>query len=415
MESAPKISQDNTEKPKDTLWDKVKRGVKIGAIATVGFTTPLSNQETPEIHFPPENKLEWSNSELEGDDDLEKIATYFAHKTKEEEMSILEENIISNEEYLQDIDKKLNSNSISSEEREEFEWEKKYVTQSIENIKKELGAWYSDKKEVKDSVFSELVKDKIRRIEAFIEDYDEGRNWVLENLKNPEYKKRLENEYRSDPNFYSENRKKELKNLTEFLFSERKKQAQDSDYKLSLDIDASYSKGSQEEHSHGSIGAFYSTKENDVVFPVEKDNFYSRVQISIHEYAHKITEGNLKMSNKSLELFSEAFDTASVASNINKLNPETFLEDIYYYSDPTEMYARKKVFDYDLERFGIKKYEEKFTKEHYQKALKILREQRLSPGGEQFMYMIKPKMMEKVMNEIAENKLAIQEDNQNLA
>ncbi len=35
--------------------------------------------------------------------------------------------------------------------QEEFEWEKKYVTQSIENIKKELGAWYSDKKEVKDS------------------------------------------------------------------------------------------------------------------------------------------------------------------------------------------------------------------------------------------------------------------------
>ncbi len=70
------------------------------------------------------------------------------------------------------------------------------------------------------------------------------------------------------------------------------------------------------------------------------------------------------------------------------------------------MYARKKVFDYDLQELGIKEYGEKFTIEQYIEVLRSLNnpDKGWHKGSIEFMNMIKPKYMEQIMNTIAENK-----------
>ncbi len=121
MENAPKISQDNTEKPKDSIADKLKRWAKIGAIATVGFL-PL---EDAQAGGAPTNNKDKTEREAKIDsliNEIKKIGTKSkseiknarediknAHKNYDEQKEWLKD-VIGSEEYKERMLKELDSN-----------------------------------------------------------------------------------------------------------------------------------------------------------------------------------------------------------------------------------------------------------------------------------------------------------------
>lgn len=125
---------------------------------------------------------------------------------------------------------------------------------------------------------------------------------------------------------------------------------------------------------------------------------YEGPTIGIHEFEHQITYGDFYLSDYAKNLYKSAFDSSSV-SNFMILKNRT---SINYYSDPTELDAEKKQLEFELDRLGIKKYEEEFTMVHYKKILYgITRGLFISGGAVSFIKHIKHSCIIKIMNTIA--------------
>jgi hypothetical protein len=126
---------------------------------------------------------------------------------------------------------------------------------------------------------------------------------------------------------------------------------------------------------------------------------YQDMPLAIHEIGHAITDGVDLMSDKAKKLYKDSFKE-------DKLNQQ-FSD---YMSSPTELDARKKVFEYELEKNGIWKYGEIFTKEHLEKALKLSKEGKLSGDSNLFLDYIKHEKIPDIMNTIASNQKVTSSD-----
>ena len=218
---------------------------------------------------------------------------------------------------------------------------------------------------------------------------------MLDNIDNPEYFERLKKEGSKDlPNLSFEDVKKYVEKWQAYRFL----QVRDDNFVISKDIQKSYESSGGDSTMY--VGGFYRPTNQKVYFPLNQDSL-SSIELAIHEYTHKVTKANYYIPLNSIKLFIEAFDSSSVIANYGTIKELSGRKSLEYLSDPTEMYARKKVFEYDLERLGVKKYGEEFTKEHYLKVLELKRKRQLSGGSCEFILSIKPEMMERVMNEIA--------------
>jgi regulator of sigma D len=71
-----------------------------------------------------------------------------------------------------------------------------------------------------------------------------------------------------------------------------------------------------------------------------------------------------------------------------------------YFSDPTELDARKKVLEYEMEVMGIKKYGEQFTKYDLQELMKNY--DHLSRNSQEFLDHIDQGYFITIMNTIAD-------------
>jgi len=89
---------------------------------------------------------------------------------------------------------------------------------------------------------------------------------------------------------------------------------------------------------------------------------------------------------------------------------ETFEDLTKYFSNISEMYARKKNLEMEMETLGIKKYGQKFTPEHIVILNEFKKQNKLSDSAKHFLEIIKPEYLEIIFNEIAENNLT-PEDN----
>ncbi|MEK7088791.1 MAG: hypothetical protein AAB913_01530 [Patescibacteria group bacterium] len=383
----------------------------LSALSLMGSKTEAQTfQDRLERFFYPKlENVEYEADELKSDPDLKKkIALYLAEQTFSQKETIrkdLEESVGSMDKMLEIIKEELKyrqenrGNPLYFKELstpkilEHKKWSeecKKKKQDDIEVVKN-----WEQSKNVPDS----LVNEKIKNIENNILLYDTGRKWVLDNLKNPEYIQRLKKEMDSDDldlttEDWSEHVQDELLSRTD--------QIADSNFIVSRNIKESV-------NGTKNLFAFYQTFGNNVYLPANSfSDSFRNVSLAIHEFSHKVTKANEHISSKVISLFEEAFDSVSVAKYLS--SPDNFLDRVVYLSDPTEMYARKKVFEYDLERLGIKKYGEKFTIDHYKKVLELQKnlplDQGFSGNSDQFLLIIKPEMMEKVMNEIAENEVA---------
>ena len=344
-----------------------------------------------------EDNKEWTRKEVKNDK-LNEIKNALLLKNLERrkndeifDISFANQSI---NDYSQEYENRLKTGKISSftmdktedipKEIEELRTYMKSAQKVIENINS-----YPQKR---DSNLDDIAKKTKEQILNTISHYDKGREWLLKNIETPTYKDRLSIE---------------LKNSPDKILQGRITEVNDSDYIVSNNIE----KSDKDKGGNGLAEAFYDENTNKTFFPMDQADSMEAIDDAIHEYSHKMTEANKKMSLFSINLFSQAFDSLSTVANfIEKPTKKDTLEKLSYYSDPTEMYARKKVFDYDLERLGIKKYNEKFTYQHYIKALNAQQKGKLMSGSKDFLKIIKPKMIIKIMNEIAENKIPNQNE-----
>ncbi len=302
MEGAPEIPQDNTEKPKTSIADKLKRWAKIGAIATVGFL-PLEDTQAGGAPTNDKDKIE--------------------RETK--------------------IDSLLNEiKSIGTKTKSEI----KNAHEDIKNAYK---------------------------------NYDEQKEWLKDVIGSKEYKERMLKELDSN------------EKAADAYIELRKENLNDNDYNLTY--------GSTIEP--GVVGQY---NHDDKVVHLVTNPPKGREASGIHEFTHDITDGGVSISPKAADLLTKSFNFELVKEKLGE-NTAKYLE------NAEERDPRKKVLEYDLEKLGVKKYGEEFTQQHYEKAVELMKEGKLSANSVEFIVTTKPEFFLQIMNEIAENpKISSAED-----
>jgi hypothetical protein len=386
----------------------VLAGVLAGKIAGEELKKPqyqkkdLDNISENKTENKKESQNEWNRNDLESNEEInKKVTRAFAIEELKQEFvfwqEVLDDINKENLEYRQELEyRKINNKPFSFkdistehiiEEIKRNEDNKSFIMDGLKSTAKEL--------KVSEEILTQLEKTKLEEIKRIIYLYDIGRQWVLNNIEDPKYQERLEKEFSDEDKTNGD-----LASFIKNNYENRTKEAFDKNFILSKDVAESY-KSTEGEEAYLGVEAFYNPRDKKTYFPLENDSIQA-VMLALHEYAHKVTEANRNLSPKAIKLFSEAFDTLSVAANFKIKNNQDSLEIFNYFSDPTEMYVRKKVFEYDLERLGVKKYGELFTKEHLLKAAVLRRNGKLSNDSQEFLIIIRPEMLIKVMNEIAD-------------
>lgn len=134
-------------------------------------------------------------------------------------------------------------------------------------------------------------------------------------------------------------------------------------------------------------------------------NDENKEEAATHELVgHKATFAEYGMSQKAKDLFKEAVISEKdflLSSLVGR-----YWDGYKYITNPTEIYARKKVLELEMEKLNIKKYGEPFIKDiHLPILIKLRDEKKLSESAIEFLEAIKPEYLEIIFNEIAENNL----------
>jgi hypothetical protein len=114
-----------------------------------------------------------------------------------------------------------------------------------------------------------------------------------------------------------------------------------------------------------------------------------------HEIGHSITKGNEGLSSVALNLYKKALNMEGVRKLVNA----EFGVD--YYSDPTEIDARRMGFIYEFQKLTDWRYGQPFTTERVKQAKTLLEEGKLDDGAD-FLKIIDENHLTEVMDTLAE-------------
>ncbi|MEI8130769.1 MAG: hypothetical protein WCG55_04685 [bacterium] len=143
--------------------------------------------------------------------------------------------------------------------------------------------------------------------------------------------------------------------------------------------------------------------------------------MSIEELEHLLTLGNFEMTDSAIHAYKNAYigtenfkklyesDDYFKKYTDGKLDPYSDVE--VYLSEPTEMDARKKILESEMERLGIKKISDPMDSSHYDMLMRILKEDDsrfqhdriLSNGCREILKITTEDGLIHVMNEVALN------------
>jgi hypothetical protein len=140
-------------------------------------------------------------------------------------------------------------------------------------------------------------------------------------------------------------------------------------------------------------------------------NVYNRVkgeefkESMKHELLHASTRANWNIPENTKQKLTDSFEAGMFMKKTKELA---------YFSMPTERLVRKQLLDRDLEKYGVKKYGEEFTEEHYKKMMILKQLDLLGNGANQFIETTKSDFdtYKTLFDEIADN--SILEDNKEL-
>lgn len=349
MPSVP--SQEKSQK--NSLKNKIKRYAKIGLVSALGLSTSGSPAEYDNAEI--KKAHEWKTNEIRVG--THKLLSYNEWQTSdkgEKYASTLREIIADAEKY---------KNSLISQVAD-------LIDPDIENhprIKEEIadieGKIVKCKEDLKDPTMASYL-DYVKTYVPAYNEIDKQKEWLKKIISSPEYRERLEGEY-GNPGSAREELAKRLENIekTDYEFTEGWT-------------------------SEGAAGKWDPSAGRITIGTANaKDG-----STGIHEYTHASTYGNKGISELAKTLYGMAFDGS-------RLELE---DDPAYLSRITEQDARKKEFEHDLEKLGVKKYGEIFTDEHYKKILELQKEGKLGMGSEEFLRTTKPKFIGPIMNIIAD-------------
>jgi hypothetical protein len=401
-----------TESYKDEISKLLK--IKIDPVKFIEESSKkrfdfLSTPEGQSVYL--EDLQKSKERRLESVKDLEFLIKRYSEKIKSEEsLPEIERNIDyikQQKEYLADnqsseehnrkqiekLDLEINQISIGTWQpsmetiKKEYEDEVKQATDPESGgVDEKLKSIFEDIKESVEQAKAGAVKNK----QSF-EEYDKQLEWVNRIIQSPEYMQRAF----------------QYEGLTIDDILSRKENINKKDYNLT---------NSRFEDPN------YNPATKEVIFQQVGDDLEKTKYTGIHEFTHQSTDGNEKMSQYAKDLYQKAFtgdnlsptekqrqDMFNFEEKQRTEDPDDFsnkyssgFDFLKYYSAPTELDARKKVTESFMEQQGIKKYEETFTKEHYQKLLDLQKQGKLPDNADQFIRLIKPEYIEQIMNTIAD-------------
>lgn len=357
------------EKPKRSLVDRMKKIGKIGILATA-MTSPSvpagqSENAGQEVKEWRQERITVGTHTLPSYDDWVKEERWKPYVVTREGI------IRDGEEVILNIEKELAEatnhegyfatmnpatvKEIIAKKQSDIEYIKQGIAEAKKNLENPIAYSYSD---------------YINEYGQVYKDFDAQRDWVKKNIETEEYKRRLAGELNSE-------------SAGEELQKMRLERVDKTPYVL------------EEGWIKEGAGGKYDPEKDTVTLgsgTVEDGT-------GLHEYTHASTRSNMLMSQKAADLYTKSFNDDGF-----KTNGEYF-ESAEYFNNPTERHARKKHLEYDMEKLGVKKYDEPFTPLHYKKLLDLLKEGKLSKDSEEFIRMTKPEYMEQIMNEIADASL----------
>ena len=156
-----------------------------------------------------------------------------------------------------------------------------------------------------------------------------------------------------------------------------------------------------------SLGGYLRSEHTIYIVPRDLNSIFETI---LHESLHATYKGDRELTEKEKEILKKSF---KLRRFIKKKYPLHELPSVYqdgkseflenYHKKPSERIVRKKMLDFELEKLGIKKYDEKFTKEHYTILLKLIKEGKLSKDATEFILSTTRRDLINIMNTIAYN------------
>ncbi len=232
-----------------------------------------------------------------------------------------------------------------------------------------------------EKMMKHIFKEKYKEIKENIKKFEEEKQEILKVRKSDAYLKRLIKELDGGVEAakkLQEKRVEKIKNLKFHL----------SNFSYSTKDDA--------------LGHHGYLPESDYIAFANEGHEYNPY-LGTHEYSHASDYGGENIPEGTKKVFKKDYTFKKRQTEFEKkydsIHKEKYGKE--YYSNPTEILARKAVFDTELEKLGIKKYEEEFTQEHYKKIKKLKKEGKLSRNSDQFFRMFERDALIMIMNTIA--------------
>ncbi len=129
----------------------------------------------------------------------------------------------------------------------------------------------------------------------------------------------------------------------------------------------------------------YEPKDHIIGLPNDRDNYI----VGRHEILHASTRGVYDMPESTKSILKDSYQKSETRKDT-------------YLNNATEILVRKQALDFEMDKLGIKKYGERFTKEHYEKMMEHYEKGDFPYDINDFIETTKPEYFEKIFNEIAD-------------
>lgn len=244
-------------------------------------------------------------------------------------------------------------------------WKDKSFQDRVENYRKEIDSLVSSLATPADYLVAEKKVDKLNQL------LDLAKAEVGNLIQSEAYLKKLAKELDVEPSEAIFEQQVRLKNLAKLQCN----------FVRMIEING----------DNPSRLAYYVSGTNQIYIPCDSELPEADLRgVIVHEILHEVTNG---ISLNTKKIFADSYLALpnDTVGDVNK-----------YFSKPSERLVRKQALDMEMERLGIKKYEEKFTHKHFVKLMDAYKNGKIDGDAKQFIKTTKPKKLEKIINSIAQ-------------
>jgi len=217
--------------------------------------------------------------------------------------------------------------------------------------------------------YSDEEKEYLQLIPQLVADIESARRQVEDLVSSPGYLQELQEEFGCSAAEAKEHQKVRLSNLSLSNYSLLDRNGVRKVFRGENDNSEKFANG---------VLCYDAKYDNMIYFSYDfdyKKNGRDRLpEVATHEFLHKITRRNLGLSPKAIGLLKDSFDNDANVSEYGQ-----------YLNIPTERYVRLESLKIELEKLGVKKIGDKFTREHLYRMMQLYLENKLSNDAKEFI------------------------------